>query len=311
MQIIEERVDISVTTASPEAVHRFRVRSADVAAGSVVDGGTLLEWIDTAAHATAARWCTTNCVAVSMSNFHLRRPLRVGGVAEIRATLVYTGRASMHILVTLAAAEQTAQCAMVFVALGGDGAPTVVPPWTPSTMLEWQHHRQARARSRMCRHIEDAVEAETYSEDGSAVTLRFRGGLTDVTGDGRVRGGRVMRWMDEAVFACATEWTGGAALTSYVAGIRMCQPVLVGDVVDVTARIIHTGRRSVHVGVVVRSEDASTIAHGVIVAVCPDAGGFAQAVPQWLPASDDDRRLDRHARHLIALREYQEPFSRA
>jgi len=90
----------------------------------------------------------------------------------------------------------------------------------------------------------------------------------------------------------------------------LCKPVFVGDVVDVIARIIHTGPRSVHMSVCVVIA-GMLVAQGVVVVVSLSADGNAQPVPQWCPASDEDSRLDRHARHLIELRQYLEPFTTA
>src|SRR3954468_12191519 len=59
-------------------VHRYRVRQDHLGVVGTVDGGTLLEWIHRAANATAARWSGRSCVAASVSNFHLDRPIRIG-----------------------------------------------------------------------------------------------------------------------------------------------------------------------------------------------------------------------------------------
>ncbi|WP_164478563.1 acyl-CoA thioesterase [Mycolicibacterium stellerae] len=307
-----------------ETIHHFLVKPVDVGIDGYVEAGTLLEWIDFAAHSTAAQWCSGNCVAASVGNIHLDRPIHVGELVKVRATLVYTGRSSMHILITVhcsdpgrTKAPQTAQCAVVFVAFDGVGNPMKVPGWTPLTMLELQRHRQARLRMRTRARIEDAMAAESYSAEGTApsAALRFRAASTDIDSDGKVRGGRVMRWFDEAAYACGADWAGGDVVTSYVAGIRLGRAIYVGDVVDVTARIIHTGRRSVHIGVRAVTADAVgqplLVSQGVLVVVSVGAHGEAQAVPQWQPVSDEDRRLDRHARHLIELRQYLEPFTAA
>jgi 4-hydroxybenzoyl-CoA thioesterase len=324
MQLTREIAEIGapLKPLSRETIHHFRVQRAGVGLDGFVDGGTLLEWIDTAAHSTAAQWCAGHCVAASIGHLHLHRPIGVGELVEVRATLVYTGHSSMHILITVSSSDparakalQTAQCAMVFVALGDAGEPVEVPRWTPLTMLELQRHRQARARIRMRRHIEAAMEAEDFTPEDTATgtTLRFRGGSTDVTSDGKVRGGRVMRWIDEAAYACGTGWIGADVVTSYVTGIRFYRPVFVGHAVDVTARIIHTGPRSGHmsVRVVTVGESPLPIAEGVIVVVSPGADGEARAVRQWRPVSGKDIRLNRQARHLIELRQHFEPFSAA
>jgi acyl-CoA hydrolase len=302
-----------------ETVHHFRVRPVDVGDTGFVDAGTLLEWIDKAAHATAAQWCAGHCVAASVGNIHLDRPIGGGELVDVRATIVYTGRSSMHLLITVrssdpfgANAPQSAQCAIVFVAFDADGEPMEVPRWTPQTMLELQRHRQARARVRMRKRIEEAMESETYTAEGTApsATLRFRAASTDADSAGKVRGGRVMRWIDEVGYACGADWTGADVVTSYIAGIRFCQPVFVGDVVDVTARIIHTGPRSVHFSVRVVAAGV-LVAQGVVVVVSLGEHGEARPGPQWQPASDEDVRLDRYARHLIELRQYLEPFTTA
>jgi 4-hydroxybenzoyl-CoA thioesterase len=230
----------------------------------------------------------------------------------------------MHILITIhcsdpggTKAPQTAQCAVAFVAFDGAGNPAKVADWTPLTMLELQRHRQARLRMRTRRRIEDAMAAETYSaqDTASSATLRFRAASTDIDSYGKVRGGRVMRWLDEAGYACGADWAGTDVVTSYVAGIRLCRAIFAGDVVDVTARIIHTGRRSIHIGIRAVTADAAgqplQVAQGVIVVVCLGAHDEAQPVPQWQPVSDEDRRLDRHARHLIEMRQYLEPYTAA
>jgi 4-hydroxybenzoyl-CoA thioesterase len=310
---------------SHEAIHRFRVKPADVGIVGLVDGGALLEWIDTAAYAAATRWSGCYCVAASVGNIHLDRPIRVGELVQVRASLVYTGRCSMHILVTVCSSDptranavQTSQCSIIFVAVDDSGRPVEVPRWTPVTMLELQRHRQARVRIRMRKRIEGAMAAESYTAQGTAprATLRFLAAPTDVNWDGRVRAGRVMRWIDEAAYVCGADWTGAQVITSYIAGIRFYRPIPIGDVIEVTARIIHTGPRSIHTSIHVTTTDTHDgqpclVAHGLVVVVSLDERGEARPVPQWEPDSDEGHRLDQHARHLIELRQLIEPFSTA
>jgi 4-hydroxybenzoyl-CoA thioesterase len=307
-------------TRSHEIVHRFRVKLADVGILGFVDGGTLLEWIETAGYATAAQWCGGHCVAASVGNLHLDRPIRVGEFVVVHASVVYTGRSSMHILITVqstdatrAKAGQTAQCAMVFVAVNPTGHPVEVPRWTPVTMLELQRHRQARVRIQMRKRIEGAMAAGSYTAEGAGprTTLRFRAAPTDINRGGNVRAGRVMRWIDETAYVCGADRTGSEVITSYIAGIRFYGPIFVGDVIEVTVRIIHTGPRSIHISVQVTTTDTQLVAGGLVVIVSLDERGDARPVPPWEPASEEDRRLDQHARHLIELRQFIEPFTTA
>ena len=310
---------------SHKTIHRFLVEAADVGIVGFVDGGTLLEWIDKAAYAAAAQWSGRYCVTASVGNIHLDRPISVGELVEVHASLVYTGRSSMHILVTIyssdptgAKAFQTSQCPIIFVAVDDTGNPVEVPPWTPVTMLDLQRQRQARVRIPMRKRIEGAMAAESHTAEGTAprATLRFLAAPTDVNSGGKVHGGRVMGWIDEAAYVCGADWTGAQVITSYIAGIRFYRPIIIGDVIEVTARIIHTGPRSIHTSIHVTTTDTEggqphRVAHGLAVVVSLDERGEARPVPQWEPDSDEDHRLDQHARHLIELRQFVEPFTTA
>ena len=310
---------------SHETIHRFRVEPADVGVFGVVDGGKLLEWIDGAGYAAAAQWSGRYCVTASVGNIHLDRPIGVDELVEMHASLVYTGRSSMHILITVcssdptrAKASQTSQCPIIFVAVDDTGNPVEVPPWTPVTMLELQRQRQARVRILMRKRIEGAMAAESYTAAGTArhAALRFLAAPTDVNWGGKVHGGRVMRWIDEAAYVCGADWTGAQVITSYIAGIRFYRPIIIGRVIEVTARIIHTGPRSIHQSIHVTTTDTDggqscLVARGLAVVVSLDERGEARPVRKWEPDSDEDHRLDQHARHLIELRQFFEPFTTA
>ena len=87
------------------------------------------------------------------------------------------------------------------------------------------------------------------------VTLRFLAEPTDINFGGKVHGGTVMKWIDQAGYACAVGWSGQYCVTVYVGGIRFYKPILIGHVVEVRARVVYTGRTSMHVAVDVRSGD--------------------------------------------------------
>jgi len=293
----------------------------DVGIDGFVDGGTLLEWIDDAAFTTATHWSGRDCVTASVGNFHLDRPIGVGELVELHASLVYTGRSSMHILITVrssgptgAKTVQTSQCPIIFVAVDDTGVPVEVPSWTPVTMLDLQRHRQARVRISMRTRIDGAMDAQSYTVAGTAprASVRVHVGTTDANRHGSVPAGRVMRWIDDAAYVCGADWTDAQVITSYVAGLRFYRPIAVGEVIDATARLIHTGPRSVHTSIQVTSTHGGhpqLVAQGLVVVVSLDERGAARPVPRWSPATDEDRRLDLHARNLIGLRLFIEPFT--
>jgi acyl-CoA hydrolase len=51
-------------------------------------------------------------------------------------------------------------------------------------------------------------------------------------------------------------WAGTYSMTAYVGNVRFSRPVKVGDLVEATAHLIHTGRSSMHILVTVRSGNA-------------------------------------------------------
>ena len=122
-----------------------------------------------------------SCVTASVGNIHLDRPISVGELVEVHASLVYTGRSSMHILVTVCSSDLTGpspfkprSVSIVFVAVDDSGHPVEVPRWTPVTMLELQRQRQARVRMRTRKRIDAAMAAESYTAEGTASSAALR-----------------------------------------------------------------------------------------------------------------------------------------
>jgi len=105
-------------------------------------------------------------------------------------------------------------------------------------------------------------------------TLRFLAAPTDVAdlGGTAVAGGRVLEWIDKAAYACAVGWSGRYCVTVYVGNINFARPIHSGDLVEIQARLIYTGRSSMHIDVIVSSfawvyqlpENGSTTACSVV-----------------------------------------------
>ncbi len=139
------------------------------------------------------------------------------------------------------------------------------------------------------------------------ITLRFLAEPTDVNFGGKVHGGAVMKWIDQAAYACAAGWSGNYCVTVYVGGIRFFKPVLIGQVVEAWARLIHTGRTSMHIAVDVYCRDpkaSETVkaTHCIIIFVAVDSAGQPVDVPHWEPQNDEDRALEKYALRLMDLR---------
>ena len=141
------------------------------------------------------------------------------------------------------------------------------------------------------------------------LAMRFLAEPTDVNYGGKVHGGVVMKWIDQAGYAAALGWSGRYSVTVAVGGIRFVAPIRIGDLVTVSAKLVYTGTSSMHFAVDVTACDPMLgpaeerlCTHCVIVFVALDGiEGKPSAVPAWVPASDDDRRLSEYATQVMAL----------
>ena len=139
------------------------------------------------------------------------------------------------------------------------------------------------------------------------ITLRFLAEPTDLNFGGKVHGGAVMKWIDQAGYACAVGWSGQYCVTVYVGGIRFDRPVLIGNMVEVSARLIYTGKTSLHVAVEVSAGDPkegvyTKTTQCVIVFVAIDDEGMPVKVERWKPKSEQDIALEQYAKKLMEVR---------
>jgi 4-hydroxybenzoyl-CoA thioesterase len=300
-----------------EITLRFLAAPTDAGYSGTVGGGRVLEWIDKAGYAAAAGWSGTYSVTAYVGNVRFARPVEVGDLVEATARVIHTGTTSMHILVTVAAGnpkdvdlKPTTDCIMVFVAVDEFGKPTPVPQLVAEDAHDREWQQSAVERIALRGDIATAMAAQTYSDAGTAprVVLRFLAAPTDVNWGGKVHGGIVMRWIDEAAHVLATQWTGSAAnVAVYAGGVRFYRPLRIGHVVEVEARLLLTGTSSMHISVHVRSGDPATreldlTTHSLIVFVPLDVDGHAVPAKRWTPVSDEDVALRDHALALVEMR---------
>lgn len=139
------------------------------------------------------------------------------------------------------------------------------------------------------------------------VTLRFLAEPGDVNFGGKVHGGAVMKWIDQAGYTCAAGWTGSYCVTVYLGGLHFLGPVRVGELVELRALVIRTGRTSLDIAIDVYAGDPTSpirrrTGHCVIVFVSLDADGRPTSVPPWRAESEIDRALEGYAARLEVLR---------
>lgn len=139
------------------------------------------------------------------------------------------------------------------------------------------------------------------------ITLRFLAEPGDVNFGGKVHGGAVMKWIDLAAYANAAAWSGKYCITAYAGGIRFVAPIHVGNLVEVSSKVIYTGTSSMHIAIDVQASDPKEMknrltTHCIVIMVAVDEHGKPSPVPEWIPETTDDIKLRDSAIRLMNMR---------
>jgi len=124
----------------------------------------------------------------------------------------------------------------------------------------------------------------------------------------RINGGSVLHWVDEAGLACATGWAQGACVTALVSGAQFARPILVGDLVEVQARLAYTRTTSMGIAVEVYrcalpGEPLQQVLRCATVYVAVDGADRPRPVDTWNPQTPGDMALAEQVRaHIQAAR---------
>ena len=298
---------------------RFLVAPSDMdTSGESVQAGRVLEWIDKAGYACAVGWSASYCVTAYVGDVHFTRPIASGSIVQAHARIIHTGRTSMQVFVSIETSDardrsfvNATHCILVFVAVDDTGRPCEVPGWEPWDDGERTLQLRAAARIEPRKRIQTAMLEERYTDAGTTprTVFRFLASPGDTNWGGNAHGGTVMRWIDETAFACAASWSSSAAVAVYSGGIHFYRPIPIGNLVEVDARLIHTGDHSMHISVRVRTGSPAAPHELELATQCltvfverADDGRAAGIRPLDL-LSEEDRRLDAHAVELIELRD--------
>jgi acyl-CoA hydrolase len=118
---------------------------------------------------------------------------------------------------------------------------------------------------------------------------------------GSVDGGIIMREVDTAAGIAAARHAGRVCVTAAIDELSFFEPVYVGDIVVVRARVNDAGRTSLEVGVRVEAEPwhggerrHTTSAYLVMVALGDDGG--PAPVPPLLAVDEQEQRRQQQAR---------------
>ncbi|MDO5663263.1 MAG: hotdog domain-containing protein [Brachybacterium sp.] len=275
-----------------------------------VPGGTVVDWIDRTAYACAASWARADCVTSYVGNMHFTTPVPKGRPVTVQARLVHTGTTSVHIQARVLVRrgdgswEVVTECMMIYVAVDSEGRPTAVEPFVPSTEREVQRDVDAVRRIASRRRLEETIHSLPEGMGTSeALTLRFLADSDERYPDGKIRGGEVMRWIDQAAQICAERYCGYTVVAALTGGVRFYRPVRAGDLVEVDARLVLTAPTSLHVLVSVRSgshweKRPEQVAYGLPVMFAPDGEGSPRHITPWQPITDEDHAVAEKARRL-------------
>jgi len=145
-------------------------------------------------------------------------------------------------------------------------------------------------------------------ETSHKTTFQFISEPSDINFRGKVHGGVVMKWIDQAAYTCARTWSETYCVTVYVGGIRFYKPINIGSVIKIDSTVIYTGSSSIHIMVEIYSRDFSERefqkkTHCIIIFVSVDENGSPQKVKPWIPKSDQEIKLQEYAKKLKSLRE--------
>lgn len=118
-----------------------------------IHGGTILKLVDEAAFVTASKHARKNVVVVSMDHIEFKRPVNVGDLLILSASIFHVGRTSMDVEVKIQAEKIKAgkrvdigSAYLTMVALNEKGEPTKVPELILKTKEEIQKNKDIRLK---------------------------------------------------------------------------------------------------------------------------------------------------------------------
>jgi uncharacterized protein (TIGR00369 family) len=113
---------------------------------------------------------------------------------------------------------------------------------------------------------------------------------------GKIHGGTLLSLMDKVAYACATKHAGNYCVTVSVEGVDFIQPVEVGDLVSMMARVNYVGKTSLVVGIKVTAENVKNrhVKHtntSYFTMVAKDNDMLVEVPPLILESKEDVRRF--------------------
>ncbi len=144
-----------------------------------------------------------------------------------------------------------------------------------------------------------------------SITLRFLASSGALAVAGRVPGGTVLRWVDEAGVACASAWAKGPCVMELMGSAQFGKSIRPEELVEVRARLAYTDEASMCIAIEVHSGDLHgtpllPVVHCVAVYTAADADDAPRRVDTWHPETPGDMALAQRVKaHVDAARAAQ------
>ena len=134
-------------------------------------GGNLLRWMDIASGICAGKHCEAHVVTASVDHVSFQKPIRLGDVITLEATVTRAFRTSGEIHVEVFANDikggnprRCNHAYYTFVGMDDDGNPQTVPPVLPLTEIEQQRFDSASKRREMRLILSGRIKPEEATE---------------------------------------------------------------------------------------------------------------------------------------------------
>ncbi len=133
---------------------------------------------------------------------------------------------------------------------------------------------------------------------------------------GKIHGGFILSLMDKAAFASASKFSGQYCVTASVNRVDFLNPIEVGELVTMKARVNYVGNSSMVVGIRVESQDIRTgeLKHSnssYFSMVAKDLQGRSVSVPGLIIENSDGlRRFLRSISHIDMRNQRKMEFNR-
>lgn len=131
---------------------------------------------------------------------------------------------------------------------------------------------------------------------------------------GKIHGGYILNLMDQIAFACSSKYSGKYCVTASINTVDFLNPVEVGELLTLKARVNYVGRTSMTVGIRVTSENIHTgeIKHcnsSYFLMVAKNEDGSNAEVPKLkLTSKEGVRRFIRSLDRLNSKRQRKQDF---